>query len=77
MPQDDKSTVTLLHNDKIVDGGWSVLGRARFHAKTICDVLFISPDAQAACHLKAAPRLISLAQDRVRVEIYVSILHDG
>ena len=65
--QDENSTVILMHHEKptVVDEGWKILGRVRFHAKAICDVLYISPSSQVPLHVKVAPRLISLAQDRV------------
>ena len=61
----------LHHHEKTTDadGEWSVLGRVRYHAKAICDVLFVSPSTHVSSHLKVMPRLISLAQDRVSLRL--------
>lgn len=64
----------MLHFDK-TDEAWRVLGKARFHTSPVCDVLFIPPSTSCA-HVsgphKLAPRLISLAQDRVSVASHAS-----
>lgn len=69
-PQDQKSTVIVLYQDKTAADGeeWRVLGKVRYHTKAICDVLYISSSttlSHVASHHKLTPRLISLAQDRV------------
>lgn len=63
--------VVLLHFDSSIEHkAWRILGKSRFHTKTICDVMFISSTtssthASSQHHHKVIPRLISLAEDRV------------
>lgn len=70
----------VLYHDKLESDGeeWRVLGRVRYHTKAICNVLYISPSTTSS-HItiqhKLAPRLISLAQDRVRFSFYSSLIY--
>lgn len=67
--QDESSTVVVLHRDKsALDDAWRIVGKLRCHVKPICDILFL-PNSSDSQHQKLAPRLISLGEDRVRLEI--------
>jgi len=63
--QDEAANVLLF---SVQFGEWMFHGKVCHHTKPICDVLFISPaqvSLQPHSNQKHAPRLISLAQDRV------------
>lgn len=77
--KDENFTVALLYfddNNNVEHKAWRILGKSRFHTKSICDVLYISQPAATHAssqqHHKVVPRLISLAQDRVRFFFHFS-----